>query len=363
MPHYLIAFEEARSGDTARSEASATDARPDGDDETSRRIRALQDELEANRDYLQSTIQDLEATNEELQAANEEILSSNEELQSTNEELDTAKEELQSTNEELHTVNDELEARNRQLVLANSDLNNLLASVDIAIVMVSMDLHIRRFTPVAERLFNLIDSDVGRPIGYLRPRIDCPDLEDAITTVIDRMDAFEREVRDERGTWYSLRIRPYKNLDNRIDGAVLLALDIDANKRHAIELQEAHRHAEALLECIEQPLLVLDKYLRVVQSNRGFGETFRVTALETQGHFVYDLGNGQWDIPELRRLLEELLPQRGKLDDYRVTHDFPQIGRCTMTLSARAIENAESGIDTILLVIRATRPSDGEQGD
>jgi two-component system, chemotaxis family, CheB/CheR fusion protein len=226
----------------------------------------LQDELEANRDYLQSTIQDLEATNEALQAANEEILSSNEELQSTNEELDTAKEELQSTNEELHTVNEELEARNRQLVLANSDLNNLLASVDIAIVMVSLDLHIRRFTPVAKRLFNLIDSDVGRPIGHLRPASTAPTSRRPSLRVIDRMDAFEREVRDERGTWYSLRIRPLQEPRQPHRRRRPARARHRCQQASRDQLQEAHRYAEALLQCIEQPLLVLDKDLRVCRA-------------------------------------------------------------------------------------------------
>src|SRR5262249_60347924 len=120
---------------------------------------------------------ELEAANEELQSANEEVLSSNEELQSTNEELDTAKEELQSTNEELNTVNEELNARNEELSRVNSDLVNLLASVQIAIVIVASNLRIRRFTPMAERMLNLIPSDIGRPIGHIKPNIDCPDLE------------------------------------------------------------------------------------------------------------------------------------------------------------------------------------------
>src|SRR5262249_40625288 len=147
---------------------------------SSKSVRQLEQELESSREYLQSIIQELEAANEELQSANEEILSSNEELQSTNEELDTAKEELQSTNEELNTVNDELQGRNEELSRVNSDLLNLLASVQIAIVIVASDLRIRRFTPMAERVLNLIASDIGRPIGHIKPNIECPDLEEMI---------------------------------------------------------------------------------------------------------------------------------------------------------------------------------------
>jgi two-component system CheB/CheR fusion protein len=171
-------------------------------------------------------IQDLEAANEELQSANEEILSANEELQSTNEELDTAKEELQSTNEELNTVNEELQARNEELSRVNSDLVNLLGSVQIAIVMVTNDLRIRRFTPMAERVLNLIPTDVGRPISDIKPNIDCDDLEVLIAQAIDSVSIRERECRDRHGHLYVLRIRPYKNVDNRIDGAVLALFDM-----------------------------------------------------------------------------------------------------------------------------------------
>ena len=190
----------------------------------------LERELAASREYLQSIIQELEAANEELQSANEEILSSNEELQSTNEELDTAKEELQSTNEELNTLNEELHGRNEELSRVNSDLVNLLASVQIAIVIISSDLRIRRFTPMAEKVLNLIPGDLDRPIGHIKPNIDCPDLEQLILESIDSVAPVEREVRDHTGRWYSLRVRPYKSVENKIDGAVLTLFDVDVSK-------------------------------------------------------------------------------------------------------------------------------------
>jgi two-component system CheB/CheR fusion protein len=190
------------------------------------RIARLEYELQASREYLQSIIQDLEAANEELQSANEEILSANEELQSTNEELDTAKEELQSTNEELNTVNEELSGRNEELNRVNSDLVNLLASVQIAIVMVANDLKIRRFTPMAERLLNLIPTDVGRPISDIKPNVDIPDLEKQILESIETTSVRESTVKDRKGNTFSLRIRPYKDLENKIDGAVVVLIDV-----------------------------------------------------------------------------------------------------------------------------------------
>ena len=195
------------------------------------RISKLEEELAATREYLQSTIQEIEAANEELQSANEEILSSNEELQSTNEELDTAKEELQSTNEELNTVNDELHARNEELTRVNADLLNLLASVQIAIVIVARDLRIRRFTPMAEKKFNLIPSDIGRPLSQISTTLQCPELPTLIIETIDTVSPVERTVQGAKGETYLLRIRPYKTPDNRIDGAVIALFDLDPAKR------------------------------------------------------------------------------------------------------------------------------------
>lgn len=190
-------------------------------------ITRLQEELAATTEYLKSSLGKLEAANEELQSANEEIISSNEELQRTNEELETAKEELQSSNEELTTLNEELSTRNLQLSLLNDDLRNLLATVDIAIIMVDNDLRIRRFTPKSERLLNLISSDTGRPITDIKPNFDLPDLKQMIVDTIDTMVARERQILDTEGKAYIFRIRPFRTTDNRIEGAVLTFFDMN----------------------------------------------------------------------------------------------------------------------------------------
>jgi two-component system CheB/CheR fusion protein len=233
--HFLVLFEgaskEGRAAAPKRAR-SVRGARRAAAEES--RVLQLEQELAASREYLQSIIQDLEAANEELQSANEEILSSNEELQSTNEELDTAKEELQSTNEELNTVNEELHNRNEELSRVNSDMINLLGSVQIAIVMVARDLRIRRFTPMAERVMNLIPTDVGRRISDIKPNIECPDLEKLIVEAMERVTTLEREVHDRQGAGYSLRIRPYKSLDHRIDGAILVLFEVDAGRRQEL---------------------------------------------------------------------------------------------------------------------------------
>jgi two-component system CheB/CheR fusion protein len=191
-------------------------------------IEQLREELSATKESLQAIIEEQEATNEELKSANEEIESSNEELQSTNEELETAKEELQSTNEELTTLNEELSNRNLEIMQINSDLNNLLSSIHLPIVMVDNNLTIRRATPTARDAFNITEMDVGRRMTELKPNIDIPDIETLMREVIDTLNVREREVRDKQGRRYSLRIRPYRTADNRIDGAVLTLVDINS---------------------------------------------------------------------------------------------------------------------------------------
>ncbi len=143
-------------------------------------------------------------------------------------ELAALREYLQSANEALATVNEELRHRNAELARVNNDLTNLLGGVNIPIVMVGRDLRIRRFTPMAERSFNLIPTDVGRPITDIKSRLEVPDLAGLITGVIDSLTPHEGEVRDESGRWYSLRVRPYVTLDNKIDGASIVLVDIDS---------------------------------------------------------------------------------------------------------------------------------------
>ncbi|HEX3111574.1 MAG TPA: CheR family methyltransferase, partial [Thermoanaerobaculia bacterium] len=209
---FIILFEETSSEEeqppkkTAGKKKPAKTAKEEA--EPSRQVARLKRELEATREYLQSIIEEQEAMNEELRSANEEIQSSNEELQSTNEELETAKEELQSSNEELMTLNEELENRNSELAEVNNDLVNLLASVDIPILMLDAGLRIRRFNPSAQKALNLIPTDTGRSINDLKLTFDLKDLDQLILDVVENLETREIEVSDRNGRRYTLRVRP-----------------------------------------------------------------------------------------------------------------------------------------------------------
>jgi two-component system CheB/CheR fusion protein len=261
---YLVLFEEHKNaGDTDKR--GGKPGRQGRVPATSRRIRELQEELSSTKQYLESVIEEQQATAEELKSANEEVQSSNEELQSTNEELLTAKEELQSTNEELTTVNEEMHSRNAELSQINNDLNNLLSSVNIPIVMLGNDLKIRRFTPQAEKVLNLLPIDVGRPVSDFKPKIDIPDLEALFQDVIENLHVREREVQDKKGRWFSMWVRPYRTTDNKIDGAVMVLVDV-TERKHAAEVRyrrlfEASKDGILIADAETGAILDLNPYL------------------------------------------------------------------------------------------------------
>lgn len=243
--NYLVIFEPMPAAVDAPSPPDAVPLSESERAEKEKQITQLRQELSASREYLQSIIEMHEATNEKLQSANEEIQSVNEELQSTNEELQTSKEELESANEELHTVNEEMQHRNDLLTQLNNDLTNLLSSVNLAMVMVSSDLSVRRFTPQAMAILGLGPSDIGRPIPRLKLRIDVRSLEQMMIEVIQEVQPRHSTVQDEDGRWFSLRITPYRTMDNRIDGVVLSVVDDHAaeERRHGPGKSAARKKA------------------------------------------------------------------------------------------------------------------------
>ena len=346
---YLVLFEEASKASAGRSppilqpiESRRAVAARSG----SRRVAELERALAEARDYSQSLQEQHEAANEELQASSEEVQSANEELQSINEELETSKEELESTNEELTTVNEEMASRNTELNRLNSDLSNLHVSINTAILVLGRDLTIRRFTPLAEKVFNLMATDVGRPLSGVRHNLDFPELEELLAEVIKTVSAREREVQDNDGHWYLLRARPYLTFDNKIDGAVLVLMDINALKRSQQEIVGEREYAQAVIEIVP-PLLILDEDLRVVTANESFYKHFHVSPAQTEKHLVYELDKGQWNIPKLRQLLEEILPRNSFFENYEVIHEFGGLGKRTLHLSAQRVDH----IQRILLSI------------
>jgi two-component system, chemotaxis family, CheB/CheR fusion protein len=233
---YIVVFQEALNDGAARPKRAVKKARLNPNSSASERDRAER-EIAHLREQLQALIEDHETTLEEYKSANEEVLSANEELQSTNEELETAKEELQSTNEELTTLNEELQNRNAELSMSNNDMVNLLGNVSLPIVMVGDDQRIRRFTPLAEKLLNFCAADIGRRLAEIRPNLIAVDLDSIVHNTIETGAPQEQEVQGQHDR-YLMRVRPYKTWNNKIEGAVITFLDIDAIR---LTLEESRR--------------------------------------------------------------------------------------------------------------------------
>ena len=237
---FLITFQDEPQ--TLPGPAPAAAAHPDASDQSL--VQQLEFELKSTREELQSTIEELESSNEELKVSNEEVMSINEELQSTNEELESSKEELQSLNEELSTVNNQLQDKVEELESSNNDMDNLIASVDTAILFLAPDHTIQRFTPSATRLFNLIDSDLGRPLSDISYRCQDADLEQDIRQVLNHVAPISKEVQGQDDHWYLRQITSYRRHDGRVDGVVLTFTDITQLKQTELELREMARTLE-----------------------------------------------------------------------------------------------------------------------
>ncbi|HET6984428.1 MAG TPA: CheR family methyltransferase, partial [Myxococcaceae bacterium] len=276
-----------------------------------RRVPRLKRELEATQQYLHSLIDERERTNDDLNAANEELVSGNEELQSMNEELETAKEELQSTNEELTTVNDELNTRNQEVREINSDLMNILSTVDVPILILDRERRIRRFTPKARTILNVLPTDLGRPLEDIKSNLQLDDLDEQISEVIETNQMSESEVQDRSGCWYRMQIRPYKTVDNKIDGATLSLIDIDALKHHVNEAERARGEAERANLAKDEFLATLSHEIR--------------TPLSSMLMHAQLLGRGGLDPVKIKRAADAI--ERGTRIQVKLVDDLLDVSR------------------------------------
>jgi PAS domain S-box-containing protein len=295
-----------------------------------------------------SALAQLESENRSMRA---ELEDTNQEHESASEELETSQEELQSINEELNTVNNQLSEKVGELTDANNDLANLTAATEIATVFLDSKLLIKQFTPRATELLNLIASDVGRPISHITQNFDGKNLSAAAHAVIKGLVPAESEVRISDGRWYTMRILPYRTLDNRIDGAVVTFTDVSRLKLLEHSILQAKIYAESIIATIREPLLVLDSSLRIVSANPAYHQIFKTTANATSGEFLHAVSGGQWNLPELRRLLETIGQSQSEFKDLQVERDFPALGHRIVRLNARQIKPVDGQPALILLAI------------
>ncbi|HEX2943720.1 MAG TPA: CheR family methyltransferase [Rhodopila sp.] len=245
---YLVVFKDLG----AMQAASGLQILDSDADVTDASVRHLEEELRATRERLQTTSEALESSNEELKSSNEELSSMNEELQSANEELETSKEELQSINEELHTVNAELNARVDELTRANNDMSNLLNSTQIATIFLDRQLLVKGFTPAAKDVFHLVESDAGRPIMHVRPRLEIGNLQEDAERVLRTLGTIERPVKSsENDTMFMMRLLPYRTMDNVISGVVVTFIDITRVAAAEMRVTELTRALHARIQELE----------------------------------------------------------------------------------------------------------------
>lgn len=316
-------------------------------DEKDRVIAQLRQDLMATRFHMQSLVEERDARNQELVCANEEIQSSNEELQSTNEELETTKEELQSANEELQTVNEELQQRNSTLAQTGNDLTNLLNSVNIPLLMLTSDLNIRQFTPPMQRLLNVRPSDIGRSISEIRLQLSVEDIAPILHDVLETLGTRELEVQDREGKWFLMRVRPYRTSDNKIEGLVLVLLDIDQLRSSQQSMLEARDFAQSVLESVPVPVVVLSRDCTVRTVNTEFRELTQMSVRELTGRSLPDLMQHLWGLEGISGRLEGLL-ESNVLESFELEHRSTTSDRKTLLIKAQALS---TGGDRVLLLM------------
>jgi two-component system CheB/CheR fusion protein len=233
-------------------------------------------------------------------------------------------------------------------------MNNLLAGTGVATLFVDKKLRITRFTPDTTEVINLIRTDVGRPVAHLASNlVDYDSLVEDAQRVLDTLVPDEAEVKTRSGSWFLMRLHPYRTVDNVIEGVVITFVDITKLKRAEEALRLAHAFAENIISTVRGPLVVLDDRFRVVTANPAFFRHFGGTVEDTVGRGLFELGRGRWDIPGLRRRLEEILPKGTAFEDYKVTQDVDGGGPRTVMLNARRVLTTTGGPEMILLAFEA----------
>ncbi len=266
-------------------------------------------------------------------------------------ELAAVKREVQAANAELLSVNQELRDRNLQISATIDDLSNLLASAEIPIVMLDMKMRIRRFTPPAEKAFGVGYSDVGRSIHALKLNVAIPQLQETLRSVLSGFGASHLEVCDARQRWYSLWFRPYKTAENSIAGVVLSMMDITERKSGVRQLEMARDYAEAIVDTVNDSLLILNRSLKIVRASRSYYSLFSASPAEVEGKSVYELGRGLWNAPVLRKALSTLAAARTPFSNLEMEREVPKLGSRILAVSGRVVPyESDSGINIVLVI-------------
>ena len=346
---FVMVFTEAKKPATAEEKTAAT-----GNEEALKKeVEEIKQELKEVQENHDAVVEELETSNEESKSMNEGLQSANEELQSTNEELESSKEELQSLNEELITVNNELQSKVDELSDTRDDLTNLLNSTETATLFLDNDMKIRRLTPKAEEMFNIIPSDVGRPLHHFSSRFAYDGWGKDIRKVLETLNTVEREIRTAEGEWYVMRINPYRTTDNYVDGVVVTFFEITERKQNKEKLEAyserietALDFTEQIIELVDETSVVLDRSLKISRASRGFGELFGLSGESILGKKIYD-------IDERFGFLEEKLPdEEDAVEDFSIPFSLRGNTAWEGVILVRLLNLKEPEITKLLLLFR-----------
>jgi two-component system CheB/CheR fusion protein len=308
----LVLFDEVQE---AMTETSIITERDKGHDTV---MQQLEQELHLSKEQLQTTIEQYETSTEELKASNEELQAINEELRSATEELETSKEELQSVNEELITVNAELQAKIEETGKANDDLQNLITSTDIATIFVDRAMCIKRYTPSASAVFNLIGADVGRSLFDITHKLVYPELADDVSATFQSLRLIEREVSTHDGRWFLARLLPYRTADDRIDGAVLSLIETTARRRAEANVRAGEERLRLAAQTTNDfAIIVQDPDGRIVSWNSGAERVFGYSENEAVGQKIDVIFMTRDQEEHVASHEREVAQQDGRADDER----------------------------------------------
>ena len=344
----LVTFEDK----TPPKETKVEEVRLEEEESGDQRLTAIEQELDATRQELQATIEELETSNEELKSANEELQANNEELQSTNEEMESAKEELQSTNEELETVNEELQRKNLELIRAEDDMRNLFHATEIATIYLGDNLQIVRFTPAATKIFNLREQDVGRPVSDITGHFDTKMFAEEAKKVMKSLEKKEWDVHCEDDRSFSVRMLPYRTTNNVIAGVVITIMEVTEARKVEQEAEKAKASFESVMDSIPHPLIVLDREHKVLSASRSFYHFFQLNEKDVKNKELYKVNKGQWNITELRNLLNKVIESGETVKDYRLEAEFQPLGAKVLLIDADPIEAKDERSEMILVIMK-----------
>ncbi len=302
---YLVLFEP-------QPEAPAP---PGGPAEQSDLTRSLDAEIQHLKGQLEATVEQYEAGSEELKASNEQLQAMNEELRSTTEELETSKEELQSVNEEVSTVNNELKISVEDLSRTNADLNNLIASTDIGTLFLDRELHVQRFTPSAQKIFNLLPADIGRPLSDITHRLRYEGLSEDARQALGEVRAVEREVRVGQDNWFLVRLLPYRTREDRIDGVVITFVDITARKHAELELASQLHKFDTVMTAASDFIYHFDLEGRFTYANEALLGLWQKSFAEVIGKNFHELEYPPQLAARLQHQIHEVIETRRPLKD------------------------------------------------